>query len=484
MLETLLKDVQIAATICLQYGDTGKGKIAHWLATWADFNARGTGGANAGHTIIVNGHEVVHHLLPVGITYDGLGKKTLLGGGMVIDPNELCHELDEIVSRGGTHNNLIIDEDAGVVMPWHISRDVVRNKSQSNGGIGSTGRGIGPCYADKVARIGITMRDILSSDSVVRKLDKIREAYPEQVIDSDLVVNSLDSIAERLRQYIANGTNVMHEAIKSGKKIHLEGAQGTLLSVNHGIFPYVTSSDCAINGTAAGVGISAKAVDLVLGILKTPFMTRVGGGPFPTEFGGKDSEEYCARTTAEGKPYYSKIAELTRHEIPNHLEGEKVVYDLRDPKIIALMNSHNSFLRGVGIRLAGNEYGATTARPRRVGWTDAVAALYACDINRPLRLVMTKPDSVAGIEDFKICYGYRYGRAGSETDEFSRDSVRQKSILPVYKSYAGYGSIDGARTFDQLPTSLKTAIWEIERFTRASVAVVSVGPGREQTIVV
>jgi len=483
MLEDKLKGVQVVATICLQYGDTGKGKISDWLAEWADLNARGTGANNAGHTIFINGVEVVYHSLPVGITYDSLGKITVLGQGMAIDPRELCIELDDLVARGGTHNNLRIDEDAGVIMPWHISTDIRRNKSQSNGGIGSTGKGVGPCYADKVARIGLTMRDILSSDAISKKLHKIREAYQDQHIVTDEIVESLNPLAQRLKQYITNTTRIVHESIRQGKKIHLEGAQGTLLSVQHGISPYVTSSDCAINGTAAGVGISAGAVDLVLGLIKAPFMSRVGAGPFATELGGRDSEVYCAETEIDGFPTHSKIAELRDYKINYIMDGKKVVYDRKDSKIIDLMNSSNPFIQGVGIRLAAGEFGATTQRPRRVGWTDAVAALYSININRPLEIVITKPDSVAGLKEFKICYGYKYGM-GKETTEFSRNLDFQRSIVPIYRSYEGYDSIDEAESFDRFPLSLKAAFKDLENFTKSKISIVSVGPEKHQTIVI
>ena len=487
MLEDLLRDVKVVATICLQFGDSGKGKISHWLAEqWADVNARGTGGANAGHTVIQDGHEVVYHLLPVGISYDSLGKVTVLGSGMVINPNELSRELDELIKSGGSYNGLRIDEDAGLVMPWNISRDKQRNRSQANGGIGSTGKGIGPAYADRAARIDLKMRDIMFPDRVREKLPELRLAYPEFASEmrDEKVIEGLRKLADRFKQYVTNTTPIIHEAIKNGRRVNLEGAQGTLLSVNHGVGRYITSSDCAINGTAAGVGISAGAVDMILGLVKFPFMTRVGAGPFPTEFGDKNSEEYCA-AEIEGLPLHGMIDELESHRIPH--EGNN--YNIRDPEIVNLMNSSDPFLQGVGIRLSAGEYGATTGRPRRIGWTDAVAALYAININRPsdpnkLRLVITKVDSVIGLDEFKIGCGYEQ-QGGKATTTFSRDEMVQRSLVPHYRTYDGYiEEVGNIRDYKKLPLNLRVAMKDFENFTKSQIGVVSVGKSNEQTIVV
>ncbi|MEK6925416.1 MAG: adenylosuccinate synthetase [Nanoarchaeota archaeon] len=487
-MERLVGDAQVIGVIDFLYGDGGKGKIAAWLALLADLYCRGTGGANAGHTFFLNNRKIIQHLLPVGIAYDNLGKTTVLGSGMAIDPHELCSELEQLVAIGGSHNGLRIDEDAAVVMPWHIAIDRARNKSQVNGGIGSTGRGIGPCYEDKTGRRGINMRDILSPDVLTDKLRKLREIYPEfaQEMTDEKVVETLRPAAEMLRDYITNTATIVHRSIRAGKKVILEGAQGTLLSVQHGVHPYVTSSDCSINGTAAGVGISAGAVDLVLGIVKFPFMTRVGAGPFPTEFGGRDSEEYCAAEN-NGSPLNGRVQELDRYGI-KYDPANPSEYDRKDPKIIELMNSSDPLTQGIGVRLAGDEFGATTGRPRRTGWTDAVAVKYAAEINRPsdptkMKLVLTKPDSLAGIEEFRVAYNYGRTNAPGTTD-FSRDEIEQRSVIPFHSRYPGYGDISGVRKYDELPGSLRESITDLERFIRTKVGVVSVGPKPEQTIVV
>ena len=254
----------------------------------------------------------------------------------------------------------------------------------------------------------------------------------------------------------------------------MEGAQGLLLSIEHGPYPYVTSSDCSLNGTAGGVGLSARDVDLPLGIVKFPFMTRVGAGPFPTELGGRDSETYCANEE------HTKLNELVEYGINYSSDNGGIHYDCKDPKIIGMMNSDDSFIQGVGIRLAAGEYGATTGRPRRTGWTDAVAVKYAVGINGPL-LVLTKPDSLSGVGEFKLCFGYRIGTK-LET-HFSRDDFVLRSVTPKYHTYEGYGDISSARSYDRLPNSLRDSIRDLEKFSGGRVAIVSVGQDREEIIV-
>ncbi|MCH7850233.1 MAG: adenylosuccinate synthetase [Nanoarchaeota archaeon] len=475
-LDNLLKGVQTVAVICNQWGDTGKGKFSDYFASqWADVTARGTGGNNAGHTVVVNGIKKVFHLIPAGITNDSLGKITILGNGMVIDLEVLSSELDELDSDGVSYNNLMLSGDANVIMPYHVNRDRAKHQSQKNGGIGSTGRGIGPSYSDKIARRGIMVRDLFDEDNLANKIRKASELYPEQNINVEEVIERLRPYAERVHPFVRDTVAEMHRFMGEGKKILLEGAQGLLLSIEHGTYPYVTSSDCSLNGTAGGVGLSAKDIDLPLGIVKFPFMTRVGAGPFPTELGGNMSESYCAE---EG---HTRLDELQEHGIPHTSSNGKIEYNWRDPRIIEMINSEDFFTQGIGIRLAASEYGATTGRPRRVGWTDAVAAKYASRINGGL-MILTKPDSLSGLNEFKICYGYERGSEVSET--FSRDGELLRSASPVYKSYQGYGDIGDIRSHGNLPRSLKEAIYDFEKFTSGKVAVVSVGPDREETIVI
>jgi len=473
----LLDGKQIVATVCLQFGDTGKGKFSDLLALyWADVTARGTGGANAGHTVVINRVEYIFHLLPVGILYDDLGKVTILGKGMVPNPFALVEELEYLDSLGKSYNNLRISGDAALLLPYHIEADG-KNKNQKTGGIGTTGRGIGPCYEDKVGRRAIFVRDLLQRDILVRKLQKLNEDFPDRNIDVDDLVSRLDSVAQRLNQFITNTDDVLLEAIRQGKKIGLEGAQGTLLSIEHGISPYVTSSDCSVNGLASGVGLSAGAIDLTLGMIKFPIMTRVGGGPFVTELGGRRSEEYCADENDRKKQ------ELERFNISYTLDRDKIHYDHSDPKILALLNSKIPFEQGVGARLAADEFGATTGRKRRTGWVDAVAARYAALHNNVnLRLVLGKLDAWSGIQEFNICYGYRKP-SGEITDKFSRDPDVMYQMEPVLKPYQGYCGdlIDVHRGLD-LPIGLYKGIEEFQNFVGVPVAMLSIG--RQQSDVV
>lgn len=458
----LLDGVQVAAVICNQWGDSGKGKFSDFFASqWADVVARGIGGDNAGHTVNVNGVERIFHILPSGITHDERGVISVLGNGMVINLEVLCKELDELTSQGLRYANLRISQDAHVIMPWHIARDKARHESQLNGGIGSTGRGIGPCYTDKIARRGIRVIDLFNVDIFARKIEAIKEFYSEQEIVTSDVIEKLRPIAKNLDAFIGNTTAQMHDLFRRGKKILLEGAQGLLLSSEHGTYPYVTSSDCSLNGTASGVGLPASVVDLPLGIVKFPFMTRVGAGPFPTELGGRRSEEYCA----EG-----------RH-------GKEEEARMYGGRVLEMMNSPDDFERGIGIRMAAGEYGASTGRPRRVGWTDAVAARYAVGINGPL-MILTKVDSLAGSDGFEVCYGYDSADGkGPATATFPRDEKSLRNVKPRNRRYGGYGEIGGVREYEDLPENLTTAIREFEEFTHGKVVVVSVGAERDATIV-
>ncbi|MBS3086824.1 adenylosuccinate synthetase [Candidatus Pacearchaeota archaeon] len=473
-LDDLVKGVQTIAVVCNQWGDTGKGKFSDYFASqWADVTARGTGGNNAGHTVVVNGRRKVFHLIPAGIASDSAGKITVLGNGMVIDLGVLGQELDELDAEKNSYNNLMISKDAGVIMPYHVAADK-EDKSQKDGGIGTTGRGIGPCYTDKVARRGITIEDLFDKDRLSKKIERAKKAYPKQDINTDDVIDILIPLAERIRPFVRDTVSEMHRFLREGKKILLEGAQGLLLSVEHGIHPYVTSSDCSLNGTASGVGLSAKMIDLPLGIIKFPLMTRVGAGPFPTEIGGADSESYCS------KEEHTLIYELITYGIPHQKIGNEIIYDKNDPRILEMINSSSEFIQGVGLRLAAREYGATTGRPRRIGWVDAVAARYAVGINGPL-LVLTKPDSLSDAKEFKIAYGYE--KEGKTSKTFSKSEKFLRGVTPIYKTYDGYGDISQIKEYDKLPLNLKQAIGDFESFTGGRVAVVSVGSDREETII-
>ncbi|MFH1802740.1 MAG: adenylosuccinate synthetase [archaeon] len=466
-LSKLVENKQIIAIVCNQFGDTGKGKFSDYFASnWADVIARGTGGNNAGHTIVTNGKQKIFHLLPSGITEDKNGKINILGNGMVIDVKALCQELEELEKENLSYNNLIISKDAHVIMPWHITRDRAKNMSQKQGGIGSTGRGIGPCYADKIARRGIKIADLYDLDVLECKINKIKQFYPEQEIDLQKTLDELKPHIEKIKPFVKDTITEIHKLKEQGKKICLEGAQGLFLSVEHGTYPYVTSSDPSINGTASGVGLNAQDVDLTLGIIKFPFMTRVGAGPFPSELGGQKSEDYCAKGLEHDENY----------EIKTYVGGG----DNKKEKTIDLMNSEDEFTQGVGIRLAAGEYGATTKRPRRTGWTDAVLAKYARRINGP-HFILTKVDSLAGAKQFGVCYGHKLN--GDIITNYDQNGKFLKQVKPETKFYPGYGDISQVKEFDSLPTGLKDAIKDFEDFTGGKVEIISVGPDRKETIV-
>ncbi len=471
----LLKDVQVLAVICNQWGDTGKGKFSDYFASeWADIIARGTGGNNAGHTVVIGDKERIFHLIPAGIVYDKKGKISVLGEGMVIDIKVLLEELKELKEEGYSYSNLKISKYAHVIMPYHIEQDKAKNLSQKKGGIGSTGRGIGPCYADKIRRKGIMIKDLFDRETLKKKISDIRSYYPNLKIEEEPILEEFGQYAEKIKGYVCDTGQLIRQAQEEGKKILIEGAQGLLLSIDHGTYPYVTSSDCSLNGTANGVGLGANKVDMVLGIIKYPFMTRVGGGPFPTELGGQRSAEYCSNDE------YKKEYELKKYGVPHKIVGEKAKYDPSDKKIIEMINSSDEFVQGVGIRLAAGEYGATTRRPRRTGWTDAVTARYATKINGPL-FILTKADALAGADKFRICFGYKKGQ--ETLTEFERDINILDKVSPYYKEYEGYDDISKIRDYEELPASLKESIKDFEDFTGGKVVIVSVGPERDETIV-
>jgi adenylosuccinate synthase len=486
-LEERLDPVQVIATICLQYGDSGKGKISDIIAQLVAANLRGSGGSNAGHTAIVNGIKRIFHLIPAGITQDYRGAITMLGNGMVINLETLCDELDELDEGGLTYNNLMVSEDAHVVLPFHIALDQARHASQEKGGIGSTGRGIGPCYTNKVNRTGIKIRDLYDWDMLAKKLKTAMLLFGEDEIGRaaalvemqddviiDTMINALAPYAERIKPFVRDTIHEVHQLYREGKKISVEGAQGTLLSHEFGAHPYVTSSDCSINGTMAGVGLPASVVDKTYGILKFPIMTRVGGGHFPTEIGGERAAAYCADADA-----HTIEKELDAADVPYAtIEGD-IEYDHMHPHILALMNDEDPLNQNIGLRLAAEEYGATTGRPRRIGWFDIPAAKYAIGINNPA-LVLTKADVVAGMKMFGMCH--KYVTQDDTPTHFKPDARHLASVKPLLQPYAGFEDpISGAETYADLPCPLKGAIAEVEKL--APVEIISVGPDRNETIV-
>ncbi len=478
-LDKLVGDAQIIAVICNQFGDTGKGKFSDYFASnWADVTARGTGGTNAGHTVDVKGEKRIFHLLPAGIANDAQGKVTIMGNGMVIDLAALNEELNDLDSHKMTYNNLMISEDAHVTMPYHLEKDQ-EGKSQRGGGIGTTGRGVGPTYGDKITREGIPIRDLFDNDALRKGIEKAIRNYPKQKINIDDTINYISPYAKRIKPLVRDTVTEIHNFVREGKRILIEGAQGLLLSIEHGTYPYCTSSDCSLNGTASGVGLPASIVKS-FGIVKFPFMTRVGGGPFPTEFGGEQSALYCAQSNGDGKPLHSKKNELEDAKVPYVYENGEIKYDHHHPNILRLMNSSDPFIKGIGIRLSAEEYGATTTRPRRIGATDAVMARYAVSINGP-NIILTKADSIAGIDNFDICFGYNLN---GQKKEFNKNPRFLSSVTPVYRTYPGYSNIRDLRNYNDLPSSLKESKNDFEAFTGGRIVAISVGSERDKTIII
>ncbi|MBW2987461.1 adenylosuccinate synthetase [Candidatus Woesearchaeota archaeon] len=482
-----MKDVQVASVLCFQWGDTGKGKIVACLAPWADINIRGTGTNNAGHTFYVKyegkDHKCITHFIPAGIQYDGLGKITILGSGMGISQQGLLEEMAELEGAGITFNNMMISEDANVIMPYHQTADAP-NKSMKDGSVGSTGKGTGPMYSDHVARRGIKFRDLFNRDVFATKVRKIYgKYYSEQGINVDDMIAGQLELFEKIKPYVKDTKNYIRLALRENKKILIEGAQGALLSYEFGSYPFVTSSDPTILGTARGCDIPINCVDLVIGLVKFPVMTRVGPGPFPTEYGGRKSEDYCA----EGDGYKNVKS----------VEEEKYA----DVPILEMINDPDPFIKGIGLRRALDEYGATTGRPRRTGMIDAVAGRHAVEVNSVgprVILASTKSDCVRGMEKIDICTGYGYqkeepfytaeGAIDNGTrflDWFPTNSDLLYRFAPgIIESLPGFNEdIKDVRDYNELPESLELAHRKFEHFVRAPFGMISVGPGTDEIIV-
>jgi len=471
----------VVAIIGSQWGDEGKGKIVDLFASWADVVARGTGGANAGHTIVVNGTSHIFHLVPSAILRDQEGVTNIIGRGVAFDPVVMLEELSQLDALGISYENLRISQDAHLVLPQHKVLDQVREAKAAQGRIGTTGRGIGPTYADHILRCGLTVRDLLNEHSFRRKLTRnlaakedelhslkelvgkvmqldlrLKRFYAEEMLfDFEHLVESYLEYGRRLRPFIADTDQLLQSHVFLGHCVLLEGAQATLLSIDRGIYPYVTSSDSTIEGLAKGVGLTRAQVDIVFGIVKAPYMTRVGAGVFPTELSTK-------------------------------------VHDLR-AAFLADINSADPYEQSLAIRREGREFGSTTGRPRRIGWLDLpllrYAALYGLD-----RIILTKLDVLSGCKEIKVCTHYTY--TGEDYDFGDRilrkgdiikvalgDDELMASMEPSYQSLEGWDEgLTGLRSDDTLPQSLESFILFLEETIGKPVAIVSVGPDRDQTI--
>ncbi|MFH1672407.1 MAG: adenylosuccinate synthase [Pseudomonadota bacterium] len=416
-----------------QWGDEGKGKVVDLLAESADMVIRFQGGNNAGHTLVINGEQFICHLIPSGILHPD--KTCLIGNGVVLDPSVLLDEIKTLKDRGIAvePGKLLISEIAHIIMPYHKLIDHGRERLlKGDAKIGTTGRGIGPCYEDKVVRKGIRVIELIDPDSFKEKLSAVideKNFYLKEYLKSDTILDSqsiLDEYlkyGEQIRPYVTNVSVAIKKAISNNKKLLFEGAQGTHLDIDHGTYPYVTSSNTTAGNACSGAGIGPTQIDKVLGIVKA-YTTRVGAGPFPTEL-----------------------------------------------------------LDAVGdtIQERGAEFGATTGRRRRCGWLDTVVVRNAVRINSLTGIAITKLDVLDGLETVKICTGYRY--KNDLLKEFPNTLNILKKCEPVYEEIAGWSEdISGIKKFDDLPENTKNYLRRIEELTETPIRIVSVGPDREETI--
>lgn len=412
-----------------QWGDEGKGKTIDILAGKSDVVVRTSGGNNAGHTIEADGVTYKLHIMPSGI----LNPRTLniIGMGVVIDPKVLIEEIDGMESQGISTKNLKIDSRAHVIMPYHIELDGLSEKARGKGDIGTTKKGIGPCYMDKTERSGIRMCDMINPEkfsTMVRENLKIKNKIIELVyggtpFDADAVIDEYSAYAKRLAPYVADTTPILYDSIKSGKEVLFEGAQGILLDIDLGTYPYVTSSHPISGGVCVGSGIGPKDIDECIGILKG-YTTRVGNGPFPTELNDEVGEQ---------------------------------------------------------IRQNGHEFGTTTGRPRRTGWFDAVIAKYAVRTNSLTSIVLNKIDPLGNIGKIKICTAYE--KNGQIITDFPPTLEELAECKPIYEELDGWTEdISNIKDFKLLPIAAQRYVRRIEELCGCKIASIGVGPGRDQNI--
>ncbi len=414
-----------------QWGDEGKGKATDLLGGSLQWVVRYQGGNNAGHTVVLpDGESFALHLIPSGILTPGV--KNVIGNGVVVDPGVLLAELSGLEERGVDTSNLLLSADAHLLMPYHVAIDKVTERFLGNRRIGTTGRGIGPCYQDKIARVGIRVADVLDEKVLTHKVEAALEVknqiltkiYNRRALDPQSVVDGLLAQAEQFTPRIADTRLLLNRALEAGETVLLEGSQGTLLDVDHGTYPFVTSSNPTSGGAAVGSGIGPTRITTVLGILKA-YTTRVGSGPFPTEL-FDEWGQYLAKT--------------------------------------------------------GGEVGVTTGRPRRCGWFDAVIARYATRVNGVTDFFLTKLDVLSGLKTVPICVGYEID--GVRHDEMPMTQTDFHHAKPIYEEMPGWWEdISGAREFDDLPQRAQDYVLRLEELSGAYISCIGVGPGREQTIV-
>ncbi|KAA1188961.1 adenylosuccinate synthase [Pseudohalioglobus sediminis] len=422
------KNVVVLGT---QWGDEGKGKIVDLLTDQASAVVRFQGGHNAGHTLVIEGEKTVLHLIPSGILRDHV--QCLIGNGVVLAPDALLKEMGELEDKGvPVRERLKISAACPLILPYHVALDQAREARRGNEKIGTTGRGIGPAYEDKVARRGLRLGDLQHKERFARKLKEVMDYhnfalehyYRTEPLDYDKVLADTLAMGEQLKPMIADVTAILHHLRETNAKIMFEGAQGSLLDIDHGTYPFVTSSNTTAGGTATGSGFGPLYLDYVLGITKA-YTTRVGSGPFPTELFDATGEHLAKK---------------------------------------------------------GHEFGATTGRPRRCGWFDAVALRIAVNINSVSGLCLTKLDVLDGLESIRICVGYACADGNPVPNPIDSDDY--DGLYPVYEEVPGWNeSTLGAKTLEELPQAARDYINKIEQVVGAPIDIISTGPDRVETIV-
>ncbi len=417
-----------------QWGDEGKGKLVDWLAPRAQLVVRFHGGNNAGHTLVVDGEQTVLHVVPAGILDPGT--VNLIGPGVVVDPDILLGELDALTERGVLRDpsRVRVSGRAHVILEWHRCLDKAREERAKGRAIGTTGRGIGPAYEDKVTRRGIRVADLLDAKALREAIARLAEQknfelteyYRSEPVDEEALFRRAVEWGKRLEPYVDHTERILDRALREGRNVLFEGAQGTFLDIDHGTYPYVTSSNCVAGAACAGAGIGPTRIDRVLGITKA-YTTRVGGGPFPTEETGERGEE---------------------------------------------------------LRRLGSEFGATTGRPRRCGWLDVVMLREAATVNGFTALAINKLDVLSGLDEIRIATAYRVdGVDGKLTDEFPMTLAEIERAEPVYESHEGWtGDLSACRRFEELPATAQAYVQRVEALVGVPVELISVGPGRDETI--
>ena len=413
-----------------QWGDEGKGKIVDYLAAQADTVVRFQGGSNAGHTVSVGGEEYKLRLLPSGILYKGT--TCVIGNGVVVDPQCLLEEIDNMLSRGVDTSGIRLSNRAHVVMPWHKLFDELNETLRGENKIGTTKRGIGPCYIDKADRIGIRVCDLIDRAEFAAKVHGVlklknlilEKVYGHAPLDAEEIIREYEAYAERLRPFVCDTISLLNAQIDAGKKILFEGAQATMLDIDYGTYPYVTSSHPISGGVGVGAGVAPKKIDKVVGVVKA-YCTRVGEGPFPTE----------------------QLNDI----------GDK-------------------------LRKAGHEFGTVTGRPRRTGWLDACVVKYAGQLSGTDYMAVTRLDILDGFDEIKMCTAYKID--GEIINEIPASLKILAKVEPVYETFTGWKTdISKIRRYEDLPANAKKYLERMAQVTGIKLGIVSVGANRDQTII-